>query len=285
MGLEPVRTELQMEEMDERLRMDIFNWWYNEAAKLFREVNTDSSFINGMRILWGSFLGLPLDTYRQTKVVEEVRSVIINGIWHRIFDFLEFVYCEDFHCLIVFPYRPKVVFFGSTWISKLNPILEQNFSGYRMLNGKIVPITSESEIQEIKEAIETTSKTSLSGANEHLNTALGMLSDREKPDYRNSIKESISAVESIYRIITEDESATLGKALKKQKKLKINIHPALNNAFDILYGYTSNERGIRHALTDDTTNVDFEEAKFMMVSCSAFVNYVIGKAVKAGIRI
>ena len=49
-----------------------------------------------------------------------------------------------------------------------------------------------------------------------------------------------------------------------------------------LYGYTSDADGIRHALLDES-DLDFEDAKFMLVSCSAFTNYLKGKAIKAGI--
>jgi hypothetical protein len=40
---------------------------------------------------------------------------------------------------------------------------------------------------------------------------LQKLADRENPDYRNSIKESISAVESAAQEITGDTGATLGR--------------------------------------------------------------------------
>ncbi len=38
----------------------------------------------------------------------------------------------------------------------------------------------------------------------------------------------------------------------------------------------------RHALLDES-DLDFEDAKFMLVSCSAFTNYLKGKVIKAGI--
>lgn len=61
------------------------------------------------------------------------------------------------------------------------------------------------------------------------------------------------------------------------------MHPALKGSFEKLYGYTSDAEGIRHALLDEP-NLDFEDAKFMLVSCSAFVNYLKAKAAKAGIN-
>ena len=106
------------------------------------------------------------------------------------------------------------------------------------------------------------------------------------PIIRNSIKESISAVESICKMITNDSADTLGKALNKiEKDGGIKIHPSMNAAFRKLYGYTSDSGGIRHALTDEKTPPDFEDAMFMLVSCSAFVNYVVSKANKAKITL
>ena len=42
--------------------------------------------------------------------------------------------------------------------------------------------------------------------------------------------------------------------------------------------YTNDSNtGIRHALMDGKELPGFEEAKYMLVSCSAFVNYIQGK--------
>ena len=63
-----------------------------------------------------------------------------------------------------------------------------------------------------------------------------------------------------------------------------NLHPALEKSFKQLYGYTSDSDGIRHALMD-IYNCDFEDAKYMIVSSSAFVNYLIVKADKACLKL
>ncbi|MFH1639453.1 MAG: hypothetical protein ABIB93_03970 [Chloroflexota bacterium] len=114
---------------------------------------------------------------------------------------------------------------------------------------------------------------------------MGHLSDKTSPDYRNSIKESISAVEAICRAITGNDKATLGEALKIiQEQGKLNLHTALKQAFSNLYGYTSDAEGIRHALLDEP-NLNSEDALFMLVSCSAFINYLGSKASKTGIQL
>jgi len=116
-----------------------------------------------------------------------------------------------------------------------------------------------------------------------LERALDLLSDKKSPDYRNSIKESISAVESICELVT-DKKTTLGQCLGEIETKIGPIHGALRRAFESLYGYTSSADGIRHALLDEP-RLSFEDVKFMLVSCSAFINYLISKASKARIKI
>ena len=137
--------------------------------------------------------------------------------------------------------------------------------------GCIVQITSEEEIKEIEEAISNSNK--WEPVNIHLKAAITYFSNRENPDYRNSIKEAISSIESLCVIITGDSKATLGPTLGVIEK-KYKIHGALKSAFTSLYGYTSDAGGIRHKLLTDDIVVSMEDAKFMLVSCSAFINYL-----------
>ena len=90
---------------------------------------------------------------------------------------------------------------------------------------------------------------------------------------KDSIKEAISAIESLCAIVTGNKKANFGPALSEIGK-KFQIHGALKSAFSALYGYTSDSGGIRHSLLEDDIEVSFEDAKFMLVSCSAFVNYL-----------
>lgn len=108
-----------------------------------------------------------------------------------------------------------------------------------------------------------------------------MLSQKPKPDYRSSIKEAISAVESLVKQITGEEGAGLDKALAKLEA-KVKFHKAFKPGLLSFYGYTSDEHGIRHAILGEP-NVGFYEAIFMLVSCSALVNFLIAKADSCGL--
>jgi hypothetical protein len=75
----------------------------------------------------------------------------------------------------------------------------------------------------------------------------------------------------------------LSKALAKLERSG-RIHGALKNGFESIYGYTSNEPGIRHPLIDEPgANVDETDALFMLGACAAFVSYLIHKARAAGL--
>ncbi len=78
------------------------------------------------------------------------------------------------------------------------------------------------------------------------------------------------SIEALCKLIAGDSAADLAKALKAITR-KVVIHPALAASLEKLYVYTSDGHGIRHALKDENS-VDCEDAQFMLVTCSAFIN-------------
>ncbi len=167
------------------------------------------------------------------------------------------------------------------FMNAVNWILEQELSGFRFIQGVLAPITDSAEVAEIEGAADAAREAGLDGARVHIRTAIELIGKKPTPDYRNAIKEAISAVESVSKQISGSDSASLDPALKKLAT-KVGIHGALKEGFSRLYGFTSDEDGIRHAIMDQPS-VGFAEAKYMIVSCSAFVHYLIQKAEEAGL--
>ncbi len=162
-----------------------------------------------------------------------------------------------------------------------NGILERELSGYRFVQGVLVPISDPAEVLAIEQASQAAAKAGLQGAHEHIATALGLLGRKPTPDFRNSIKESISAVEAVVNSVSGGKAAGVADAVDALAA-KAEIHGALKAAIKQLYGYTSDADGIRHAIMEQA-NVGFDEAKFMLVACAAFVNFFVSKASKAGL--
>ena len=221
--------------------------------------------------LWEHYYKEPLDEipFHPKEIFNLVKRRFFQSSWIGVYDLLEFV-----------PSNYRYPNINSDFRIYCSNVLEREFAAYRFVGEKIIQNTSEQEIDEIEKALVHP----LSQVQFHLKTAIGHLSNRENPDYRNVIKESISAVEALC-IKIDNSGATLGKTLGViEKKTGIKIPVPLRLAFEQLYGYTSTSDGIRHALTE-LPNTDWEDAMFMLVSCSGFINYLTQKAGKAGIEL
>jgi hypothetical protein len=269
-GFSPVIDVIQKEGMDDALRNGLWNalhlyiWGQITANHYIETFNSSNSNVHSLfQHYWLDLFKIPLDDLpnRFGFAHEKVREYFFECEWYEVYDFVEFT---AQNC----PGHLKFHF-----IDFCNHILEKELSAYRFIDSQLTDITSEEEIESIEFAINSTTK--YSGAREHLKTSLKFLFDRKSPDYRNSVKESISAVESICVSVSGDHKATLGAALNEIEKSH-QLHPAFKKALSKLYGYTSDASGIRHALLEEST-ITYSDAKFMLVSCSAFINYVLGK--------
>lgn len=268
LGFKSVKDQIQIESIDNELRNLLWSVYLESFIKKTENWERRPELTTFIKHLWINFFKLPIDTLPADRsgliqtnfIAKTLRDYFfdVKREWYEIYDLLEFT----------------ASFASKEFLEITNRALEREKSAYRFVDKTIVQITSNEEVLEIEEALQKTDK--FKSVNTHLSTALSLLSDKKSPDYRNSIKESISAVESICKIFTSNDKTTLGEALNKLEK-ENNLHPALKKSFSSLYGYTSDEGGIRHALNENDKEIDFHEAKFLLVTCSAFINYLISK--------
>lgn len=85
-------------------------------------------------------------------------------------------------------------------VAQFNDSFEQHLLGFRFIGREITPIDSNEEAFAIGAALQDVS--GFGGAKHHLARAIALLADRQTPDYPNSIKESISAVEAVVKLVT-----------------------------------------------------------------------------------
>ena len=162
----------------------------------------------------------------------------------------------------------------------LNTALTVENSAYRIVGREVIEITDEKEIVEIETALEKQT----TAVQIHLQHAIEKLSDRQNADFRNSIKEAISAVEAMCQLISGQNNATLPDSLKALRDRQA-LHPAFEQALIKLYAYTSDYGGIRHAVSDGQEKVSYADAKFMLVTCAAYINFLWAKASELNIPI
>ena len=266
-GLEPIEIPFQLNNIDKNLRTDLWNAHYLFIQQPIERVGGGSREIN--KLLWVHFFIMPLDDFPSIYDFRNfIREYIENEIWYKVYELFEFVFKQIINV---------EVFKKTEYEKYINNKLRNNNSAYTLVNCIFIPIVNEIEINEIKITQELSINFNLAGIQEHLNSSIELLSQKPNPDFRNSIKESISMVEVISRIIEPTEN-TLGKALNKLDQNQ-KINGTLKSGFEKLYAYTNDRNGIRHALMDEQ-NTGIEDAKFFLISCSAFTNYLIGKAIK-----
>ncbi|MGC0856768.1 hypothetical protein WKG94_20100 [Pantoea agglomerans] len=265
-GYVKVEEVIQIESLNNDSRIGIWNCIHRNLGLGGVTIAADTQYC--LRGIWTDYLNRPIDdipslvrgNIYSPSMADMLKSSISNDDWYSVFDVIEFII-------------QSINEINKKALSRdMNKTFRKFGVAYTIINYLVTPISSEVEVESIQEAIANSPESS----SLHFERALELMADREQPDYRNSIKESISAIESLCRRIVEDDKGTLGECLKIVEN-KSHIHPAMKRAFMQLYGYTSDQGGIRHALSEDSVTPTLEDARFMLITCSAFNNYLLAK--------
>jgi hypothetical protein len=219
-------------------------------------------------------LRYPVEAVQRTHARQWLFSLFRQLQWYRVYDIIEYVvrHAEELTGGRTSRTSAQAAF---------NAPLERENSAYRIIDGTVTRVVAEAEAAEVEAAIRRAQQHRIEGAHQHISQALVLFGKRPDPDYRNAIKEAISAVEGTVKLIEGVKGGGLDKALDSLAK-RVEIHGALKAGLSSLYGFTSDASGIRHPLLEAST-VGEEDARFMIVTCSAAVNWIIAKAEKAGL--
>jgi len=264
---------IQVEGMNDRLKNALWNY-------LLKTILTDFDVQSHPKVtqcLCENHFRLPLDNLPQPYYQHKdwLRAIYFNKQfpWYEIYNLMEFIAnnCGSM----------KYGMDPNDFKNGMNNILIAELSGYRFIAGVLTPISNKEEMESISKGIMMAHEKGLSGTKKHIETALALISKKPLPDYRNSIKESISALESLVKQIAGEEGGGLEKALSILNE-RIHFHGAFKSGLLSLYGFTSDANGIRHAILEEP-DLGLEDATFMLVACSAIINFLISKADKVGL--
>ena len=264
---------MRLEEISDELRKEI----WNETRRLLMSIQSPYGYFldeTGRFIerVLGKLHGTAedqIDTEPDT-VFYNFRAWIGNSSFNEVLDLIELVLYE----------RSDIRF-----ATKIARAFEDHIAAYWLdLSHRpyqFFPRSNKAQGEATRSAIETIRASGMEGADTHLRQAATHINGGQ---FADSITDSIHAVESVARMI-DPESKTLGEALRSLQKSGLLKHPALTEAFSKLYGYASDEQGIRHALLDKTSpDVDLDEAMFMFGACASFAAYLVNKHRKAAQR-
>lgn len=265
-GYSQMRTEIQLESIDDDLRTMLWNllslkFWPDLKNQVQFPQSSNEEMYRLFRNLWIHYFNKPIDEFFawDHEWSHFLKEHFYNpDEWYVPYNFLE----ATLQCSTLSGEEVK------KFTETCNLILEQHISGYRLVNGLITPIIDQEQIGAVNQALANEQDP----ISKHLNKALTLLSNKTGPDYENSIKESISAVESKIKQVLGDGQVTANRGLVKIAE-QYRLHPALKKGFEKLYAYTSDEDGIRHGRLHSKA-ISQAEAIFFLVSCSAFVSYL-----------
>ena len=270
-GFKTVRYEVQINDFDDDTRVAIWNTYYEHLQYLLgsNEPDLHRTLTRNATYYWTKFLRKDLDQFTDyAGSIWFLKGVLTKGQFWESLDFIEMVAQER-----LLSSRT------ARFLESMNSVFEDHLVGYRIVGEQVVALDNRTEVEAVGEALEAVSTEPLSGVRHGLENAIRLFSDRRKPDFPNSVKESISAVEGMVRHITGKTKFSDG--LAELQKKGVEVPTEIRRAWGTLYGWASQEDGVRHAATALPT-VDRPAARFMLVACSAFVTYLVDKSGSAG---
>ena len=274
-GLEPLAQPLALGELSKELRAYL---WYIIYESLLKESDTTGFnyereitgwWETALKIIHVTINHAPVDEFTSKFDIHtrNLKALIMHGPYNKVFDFLQHVTRS--------PDCPQIL------VMNFRAAFKRAQAAYTVIDDgpTILPVSTPEEGEAIKEAFEDLQAAGFDGARAHLRKAVEHLNAGDNAD---SVRESIHAVESVARQFDLAAKYSLKPALDALQS-KIRVHPALKQGFEKLYGYTSDEKGIRHALLADSAAVDQTDAIFMLGACASFVSYLTGKARTTGL--
>lgn len=269
-GVEPLPQQLKLKTVSKQLSALLWAIIHSEldGATGYTEIYGDAYLKQPWKNIlirwWVTELHRNVDEFPSPeKITSVVKSKVTSTDYVEVFGFIQF--------LIRQPDCPLQL--GKA----ISIALIRSKAAYRVTEKTVFPISSEEEADAISRAMTIAASFNAKGPSAHLTNAATELTNG---NWAASIRESIHSVEAAAKVL-EPTASTLGPALAKLE-ISISLNPALKKAFSTLYGFSSDEKGVRHALVfDEKADVGEREAMFMFGACAAFVSYLISAKQKS----
>ena len=144
-----------------------------------------------------------------------------------------------------------------------------------MRKGKIEKVGSGFVDAQVKEARYLLKEPEFKGADEQFEKAIKHLNIRPNPDVENCVKDAVGAIESVGRIIVNDDKALLSDIIKDMTNNGIIPKP-LDQAIQKLYAYRGDQPGVAHGLVG-ASKVTIDEAELVLAMSAAIIIYLVKK--------
>ena len=260
---EELPQPLKLEEISDEARTMLWSVLFDLVKQESYGDHVDGNWRKILVFLHVMYHKRPLDEFDDSmrKFIDGYKQEIMSGRFNKIFDLL-----------LAIMRRPEC---PPGFVHVVADVFKKSGLAYVVDFGPpptIYPAATREEGEALLQATAQLGSTGLSGAVNHLRKAADRINQGDPP---GAVRESIHAVESTARSFDPD-ARTLDPALRSLEEAS-SLHPALKQAFSKLYGYTSDEDGVRHAEVFGNANVGQDEAVFMLGACASFSSYLARK--------
>lgn len=266
-GYEPLPEPLSLGVISNEARTKLWNVFYKHVSASTRtSVYTlvVDHWLKILQVLHVNFFLLPADEFTSSfeRLVQGYKAWLLSTVpINKVFDLLQMIMRH--------PDCPR------EFVDAISRTFEECRLAYfvdQQAPVTIFPATTPTEGEAISNALRDIREAGMRGAEAQIREANNLIN---LGDWGGSIHKSISAVETVARSIDHESSRSLGSALTSLERRGLQLHPALKEGLSKIYGYTSDEPGIRHGLRGNTkANVSQDEAVFMLGACASFASYL-----------
>ena len=261
--LRPTPEGLMDEDIPERARIGLYHiveeYFGGEHQKDYYDIYKE--ICKALRILGNRNVNI----YTASSAIEET---IMTCNWWQYYDICEVLWANPYSEYSQQKHEVDIA-------EKINSLFRDEQIGFELREGGIEKVGSGFIDSQIKETRYLLKEPEFKGADQHFEKAIKALNIRPKPDVENCIKDAVSAIESVGRIITNDENALLSDIIKSAVK-KGAIPQPLDQTFQKLYAYRGNEPGVAHGATD-ISKVTADEAELILTMSAAMIIYLVKK--------
>ena len=272
-GIDPLPQPAALGELSRQARVHLWNIIYGRLDEATALPDWGKAYITEpwktILLHYHIHLHKPADEFSSAYEAHasEIKKLFLHGAFNQVLDFLQFVLR---HHSTPHEFRDSV-----------SSMFRYCMCAYTVIEDgpTIVPISLPEQGKSIQDAFRVLKPGLFKGARSHLRKSAEYI---KTGDLAGSVRESIHAVESVARRLNADAEKSLKPALDALSQ-KAHLHPAFKRGIENLYGYTSDEDGIRHALLGEQEKVDIDDAVFMFGACASFTAYLVNKARTAGL--
>ena len=271
-----LRQELPQQgrwEASDEMRQQIWNCFWEQVVPRTVDAGakwkkTNPFFSDFFRTLWSRGLRRSADEFpaNNERLTYALRVGFQRGEADEFYDLLEFVarHLSADDAL-------------SAWTRSTGRVFREHRCAWRWVGRHLEPFTDEAQLGSLVEAAQAVEEPQLAACKGHYHKALQQF---RNGDDANAAKEAITALESLTQAVVGRGGALT--ALSQSLVKEAGLHQGHKTMLNVLYGWTCEDGGIRHASKDGNDQADEADARFVLVVASAYINLVRSKLVELG---